>query len=370
MFRGLQSVLEMSERKNLRIAVIGGGIGGAETVRTALPGPLDITLIEPKDRLECQALYPEFLAGRASLDELTAPLKPFCDRVGAEFLNDRAMELKGDLVVCEKSQVECDVVVIATGAAQNFFGVQGSEHAFSINTLQETIRAKEFIERKNPDRIMIIGSGLTGIETACVLGESVDASIYIVEAMSRVLPIFSESTSLQMEKALSKKGINLLTSTQVREIQEDSILFGDGSALDCDMAIWTAGIKPSRFIESLHFAKTKGWIWTDPQLLAGRDMFAIGDCAWIEIDGKLATKTAMEAERQAQHTARNLHRMADGLSPEKYIVRASTDSQVALISTGCDCAVGVYGKVCISMPKKLIYSLKSWIDRSFIRRFK
>jgi len=44
--------------------------------------------------------------------------------------------------------------------------------------------------------------------------------------------------------------------------------------------------------------------------------------------------------------------------------------QVALISLGADCAVGVVGKTCIGVPTRLIYSLKSWIDKSFIKRFK
>ena len=59
-----------------------------------------------------------------------------------------------------------------------------------------------------------------------------------------------------------------------------------------------------------------------------------------------------------------------GATIEKYSARASTDSQVALISLGADCAVGVVGKTCIGVPTRLIYSLKSWIDKSFIKRFK
>ncbi|MCJ7443918.1 MAG: hypothetical protein MUO26_05225 [Methanotrichaceae archaeon] len=78
----------------------------------------------------------------------------------------------------------------------------------------------------------------------------------------------------------------------------------------------------------------------------------------------------MEAERQAHHTAKNLSKLAEGKLLENHFVRASTDSQVALISLGCDCAVGVYGKMCIGAPTRLIYSLKSWIDKSFIRRFR
>ena len=50
--------------------------------------------------------------------------------------------------------------------------------------------------------------------------------------------------------------------------------------------------------------------------------------------------------------------------------QASTDRQVALISLGADGAGGVVGKTCIGVPTRLIYSLKSWIDKSFIKKFK
>jgi NADH dehydrogenase FAD-containing subunit len=356
----------------MKVAVIGGGVAGAELVRTALPGPLDITLIEPKRQIELQALFPEYLAGLARIQDLAAPLAPFCDRVGSTFLNERALRLEEKVVVCEHSHVEFDLAVVSAGASQNYFGIKGQEHTFSINTLEETKRARRFVEDRNPERIMIMGSGLTGVEAACVLAESLDASIYIVEARERILPQFSPNTSALIEKALSRKGVNILTSAEVREVKEDCILFADssGTCLDCDMAIWTAGVKPSSFIEGLSLPKKKGWILADPYLLARDDVFAVGDCAWIEIDGRLATKTGLEAERQAKHVARNLTHLAEGRSLERYSVRASTDSQVALISLGCDCAVGVVGKMCIGAPTRLIYSLKSWIDKSFIKRFK
>ena len=78
------------------------------------------------------------------------------------------------------------------------------------------------------------------------------------------------------------------------------------------MAIWTAGIKPSDFVQNLSLPKKNGWILVDRHLLAKEGVFAIGDCAWVEVDGKLATKTAVEAERQAKHTAQNLTRQAEG----------------------------------------------------------
>jgi NADH dehydrogenase len=53
-----------------------------------------------------------------------------------------------------------------------------------------------------------------------------------------------------------------------------------------------------------------------------------------------------------------------------YNIVAPTDAQVALISMGCNSAVGVYGSICIAMPARLIHALKGWIYKSFIQRFK
>jgi NADH:ubiquinone reductase (H+-translocating) len=363
------AVMKVTKEK-MKVAVIGGGIGGSELVRLADKELLDLTLIEPKENVECQALYPEYLGGLAKVEEIAAPLKPFCERVGAKLVKERALAIEDNVVVCEKSRVPFDVAVVAVGASQNYFGIKGTENTFSINTMHETDRAKVFIESKNPDRVMIIGSGLTGVESACVLAESLDASIYIIEAMDRVLPNFDADTSEKIEKALGKRGVNILLSTKVEEVEKSRINFADGSSLDCEMAIWTAGIKPSEFINSLDLPKNRGWIKVDDNFMATENIMSFGDCAWIETKGQLATKTAIEAENQAKHAARNLERMAKSLPMEGYTIKASTGGPVALISLGCDCAVGVYGKMCITMPSRLIYSLKSWIDRSFIKRFK
>jgi len=363
----------MSDHSRLKVAVIGGGIAGAELIRKALPGPYDITLIEPKNQIECQALYPEYIACNASLDDLVAPLKPFCDRVGAELINEHAVSLEESKVVCDKSIVEYDLAIIATGAVQNYFGIRGAEKAFSVNTFSGAMRARDYLERKSPEQIVIIGSGLTGVETACALSDSLNADIHVVETKNRLLPQFSENVSSLIEKTLSRKGVKTLVSMRVQEICDDSILFSDGESLECDMAIWTGGIKPCEFVQGLTLPKWKDeWILTNDGLRASDDIFVIGDSAWISIDGKVASKTAAEAEHQAKHMARNLKRLAEDREPLRYPILASTDAdaQVALISIGREHAVGVYGGMCITMSTKLIYALKYWIDKSFINRFK
>jgi len=367
--------LTMSRSTPRKVAVVGAGIAGAELVRKALPGPQEITLIEPKEQIECQALYPEYLVGSVSLEDLTAPLKPFCDRVGAELVKERAIRLDDNAVICDRSRVEFDVAVIATGATQNYFGIKGADKTFTVNTLEGVVKAREFLEKKKPESITIIGAGLTGIETACVLKEKINAEIGILEAKDRILPQFSPKISPYLEKELARRGIDFLVSRRVQEVEERNILLTDGSTMRCDMAIWTAGIKPPEFIQSLPFAKKDDeWIMTDECLRAlGRaseKVFILGDSAWIEIGGHVASKTAVEAEHQAGHMAGNLIRLAEGKPLQSYSIIAPTNAQVALISLGCNRAMGVYGDRCFTLPSHLLHSLKSWIDKSFIERFK
>jgi hypothetical protein len=68
--------------------------------------------------------------------------------------------------------------------------------------------------------------------------------------------------------------------------------------------------------------------------------------------------------------AGNLIRLAEGKPLQSYSIVAPTDAQVALITLGCHRAMGVYGDRCLTLPARLLHSLKSWIDKSFIERFK
>jgi hypothetical protein len=60
-------------------------------------------------------------------------------------------------------------------------------------------------------------------------------------------------------------------------------------------------------------------------------------------------------ERQANYLAHHWRDLDYGGDYREVLGRASTDSQVALISLGADCAVGAVGKTCIGVPTRLIY---------------
>jgi len=342
------------------VVVVGGGLAGAEFVRHASKLPVNITLIEPKDYMVCQALLPELLSGKVEEEEVLVDLKEFCSRVGVEFVKDRAERVEEGFVITRGGkEVEYDVLVVAVGAETNH--LEGAEE---VNTLEGVVRAKRALN--DAERVIVVGSGITGVETALELSE-MGYEVSVVEGTGRILPSFSLKVSNFVYKILMKEGVDVRTSAMVVRVDEDGVVTGRGKVFG-DVVIWCAGLRPSSFLECLDVPKERGWVRVDPFLRAN-SLFAVGDCAHVEVRGKVATKTVLEAEMQARHVARNLERMLKGCRLAEYRVRSSLEEPIAMITLARNRAILVYKGVAITRPMKAIYWIKKMAVRRFLRSF-
>ena len=143
----------------------------------------------------------------------------------------------------EEKEVSAEHIIIATGA-----------RARELTNLKPD--GKKIIEyrkamtlEKQPKKMVIVGSGAIGVEFAYfynVMGTEVT----IVEYQPRIVPVEDEDISKQMEKIFVKSGIKVLTSSEVKEVQENGktlkvIIEKDGksSDIDADVVLSAVGIK-------------------------------------------------------------------------------------------------------------------------------
>ncbi len=348
----------------MRVVVVGGGIAGMEFVRHACRLPIEITLIEPKPFMVCQALLPELLSDKIDVDDICIDIGEFCDLVGVELVKDRAFEVKDGLIVTGKGkEIDYDQLVMAVGAEANYYGVKGSDKTYNVNTLESTLKTKKALE--NAEEVAVVGSGTTGVEVALELRE-VGYDVRIVELADRILPTFSQKVSDLVYKIMKDDGIEVYTSHRVLEI-DDGIVTDKGK-IECDVVIWCAGIKPQRFVEDLNVPKVNGWIKVD-EFLKAKDLFAIGDCAFVRIDGEIATKTALEARMQAKHMALNLSRLIRNESPVSYKIRSSLSRPTAIITLARNRAILIYRGYVLSKPMNIIYKLKKMAVGKFLNSY-
>ena len=69
-----------------------------------------------------------------------------------------------------------------------------------------------------PKDITIVGSGAIGIEFAFFYN-SMGSNVTVIEYLDRIVPVEDKEISKELEKNLKRKGINILTSSEVKEAE-------------------------------------------------------------------------------------------------------------------------------------------------------
>ena len=142
---------------------------------------------------------------------------------------------------------------------------------------------------KQPKDIVIVGSGAIGIEFAYFYN-SMGTSVTIVEYLDRIVPVEDSEISKELEKSLKKKGINILTSTEVEKAEINSSgsvdvtlksSNGEKSIINTEIVLSAVGIKTNIEnigLEDLGIKTEKDKILVDDFYMTNlKDYYAIGD---------------------------------------------------------------------------------------------
>ena len=143
----------------------------------------------------------------------------------------------------EEKEVSAENIIIATGARAREL----------INLKPDGKKIIEYRKamtlEKQPKKMVIVGSGAIGVEFAYFYN-AMGTEVTIVEYQPRIVPVEDEDISKQMEKIFVKSGIKVLTSSEVKEVQENGktlkvIIEKDGksSDIDADVVLSAVGIK-------------------------------------------------------------------------------------------------------------------------------
>jgi dihydrolipoamide dehydrogenase len=203
----------------------------------------------------------------------------------------------------------CDNLIIATGATTRL--VPGVTLSENVVTYEEQI-----LDENLPSSVVIGGSGAIGVEFAYVL-KNFGVDVTIVEFLDRMVPTEDAEVSKELAKQYKKLGVNVLTSTAVKGVEDT------GSGVKVTVAPAAGGeeqvLESDRFLAAFGFAprvegfgiEAAGVALTDRGAIAvderGRTnvegVYAIGDCTGklmlahtAEAMGVVAAETIADAE--------------------------------------------------------------------------
>lgn len=203
-----------------------------------------------------------------------------------------------------------NVLVISPGARPIRPQISGidQDHVFTLRTIPDTYRIKEFIETRKPGRAVIIGSGYIGVEMAENL-HSAGVQVALIEAQNHVIGPLDYEMASMVHSEIRKNGVELYLESKVTEIKKEAVILEDGRSIPADMIIMSVGVQPETdFVRSSGIELgERGELMVDDSLRTNiPDVYALGDAVATTnfiLGKKMVIPLASPANKQARIAA-------------------------------------------------------------------
>jgi NADH dehydrogenase FAD-containing subunit len=300
-----------------RFVVLGSGYAGTlAAVRLAhRAGPGAVTLVDPELRLvERVRLHEALVHGR----EVAHGLAGIADRLGIRLVRGRAAQLDGHAVVLDDGErIAFEQCIVATGSrtARTLPGAAAHAIALEPGTLAE---ARTRLARAS--RVVVLGGGLTGIEIASEIAESMQGK-QVTLVTSTLAPSLTTRARAYVERTLRRLGVALVVGRPIDRVEAGAVHAGD-RVIAFDLAIDTTGFasEAPAFLDGPR--DVLGRVRADAALrsLARADVVLAGDLA--APDGDLAgapmIRGCQSAMPSGAHAADVAWSVANGRAPHAF----------------------------------------------------
>ncbi len=241
-------------------------------------------------------------------------------------------------------ELTADALVVALGSVPATFGIPGvDEWTIPFKTISDAIKIRNRIlallesATEEPDpritHVAVVGAGYSGAELAAALADFLGAAsrrffttaphpaVTLIDAVDRVAPTLSKRLSASAERALSRRGVDLVLGERVEKVTPHGLELRSGRRIDAETVIWSAGVRPNPLVAEIGLPTDRGRLVVDSRMQAAPGIFAVGDSGLIP-DGKggISPPTAQFALRQGKYLGHHLPAIVAGESapPFKY----------------------------------------------------
>lgn len=205
-------------------------------------------------------------------------------------IGDRAIEIDRQQKVVHSANglaINYDKLVLATGSYPFVPPIKGKESlgTFVYRTIEDLEKMSAYA--KNCQTGVVIGGGLLGLECANAL-KNMGLKTHVVEFAPRLMPMqIDDNGGNVLRNKIEELGVSVHTNKSTTEIvsidgKVTKMTFADGSELQTDMIVFSAGIRPRDEIAKecgIEVGNRGGIVINEHCQTSDPDIYAIGECA-------------------------------------------------------------------------------------------
>ena len=341
----------MNTQKLPQVVIVGAGFGGLAAAQKLAKAPVHITLIDRKNyHLFQPLLYQVAIAGLVP-SQIAYPVRAiFRHQKNLTFQMGEvtAVDFDSRYIKMNGSVIAYDYLILAVGGRTNFYNNKSVEHnGFQLKDIHSAVATRNHLlgmfekasreadtaKRRALLTFVIVGGGPTGVETAGALAELIrhvltkdyphmdlrDVRVLLLEASDHLMGSYPNDLRQATFDLLSSKNVEILLNAKLTEYDGMRIRLGDGSQIETQTLLWTAGVRAAELADRLGVKQAaSGQVLTEEtlQLPGHPEVFVIGDAAKpVQGDNQPLPMLATVAQQQAKAAVVNLQRMLKGRKP-------------------------------------------------------
>ena len=352
-----------------KILIIGGGYAGFYTAwkleKLLRRGEAEVTLVDPLPYMTYQPFLPEVAAGSIEARHVVVSHRQHLRKtnlISGKLTKVNHKTRKATIAIegGKPMNLDYDQIIMTAGAVTRTFPIKGiAENAIGMKTIEEAVEVRNRLvgnfdraaalpkNSKLRQRLLttvVVGGGFAGIETFAELRSAAthllryypqiefdEIQFHLIEAMGRIMPEVSLTTSEWVIDNLAKRSAKIHLNTQLESAEGGVIKLSTGESFESDLIIWTAGVAAAPVAKNTTFPldarmritanaklqivdgdKPVGDAWT-----AG-DVSAVPDLSGGGVGG-YCVPNAQHAVRQAKLLAKNVVASIRGEQPREYL---------------------------------------------------
>jgi NAD(P)H-nitrite reductase large subunit len=244
----------MNNKKYIIIGNSAAGIAAIRTLRSLDPHATIICFSDELEKPYNKCFLADYISGDKSEQQTYTLKKEQLDQLSIDMRYGMAVvgiNPQGRYITLKNSAIESyDALLLATGTrpiVPNIEHIGSYSNVFAFHSLKSAHQLSSFIQERKPQKAVVIGAGLSGVEIADALTRH-NIAVHLVERSEYLLSAHLTAKASQfLESAMHKSGVHVHANKTVLKVEGDgdtaqSVILSDGTVIKTDLIVMTAGL--------------------------------------------------------------------------------------------------------------------------------